>query len=294
MPAGTLAAVLAEVRTRLESAGFPTAALDARLLLTAAANISHEKLIAAPDMVVAPDVLQNLDAMTARRLRHEPVSRILGEREFYGRRFKVTPQVLDPRPDTELLVDIALEIARRQPSGVRIADPGTGSGAIIVTLMAELPGATGLASDKSAPALKVSKANAAVHGVDSRITFVEADWLGGVDGEFDIIVSNPPYIETGAIDSLAPEVTLHDPRPALDGGADGLDAYRSLLPQALPRLAPGGSLCLEVGAEQAMAVLGLAKALGFAEAADVAPVHQDLAGRDRVVVVSRRFHNATQ
>ncbi len=290
----TIADVLRDARQHFAQAQLATAGLDARLLVMAAAEVTHEQLIADPGREVSRGTLRSIEKMVARRLRREPVSRILGAREFYGRRFKLTPAVLDPRPDTELLVDVALDLAGRCRPSPRIADLGTGSGVLIITLMAELPGAVGVACDLSCEALDVARVNAQHHGVVDRISFIETDWLSGVDQPFDLIVSNPPYVEAGAIAALDPEVREFDPLLALVGGSDGLDSYRSLLPQALERLAPGGCLCLEVGAGQAGLIHKMALEYGFGDVDGISAVHQDLAGHDRVLVAFKpRFHNAT-
>lgn len=262
MQPDTAAAVLKAVTARLEAAGCVTARLDARLLLEAAAGLSHTDLIARPDTVIAAAQLERLERMLARRLTGEPVSRILGEREFYGRAFKLTRDVLDPRPDTETLVDAALPLLE-SIAHPRLLDIGTGSGAIIVTLLAELPGATGVATDLSPAALAVARHNAQVNGVAQRLQLVETAWARGVDGQFDLIVSNPPYIPLGGIAGLDREVREHDPHLALAGGTDGLDAYRAILPEAAGLLKPDGHLLLEFGAGQHDDVVRIARAHGF-------------------------------
>ena len=275
-----------EARRRLAEAGVETAALDARLIVQHELGISHEALIADPGLPVDQAGCDAIDASLARRLEHEPVSRIIGEREFFGRTFKVTPDVLDPRPDTETLIEHVLEIARLKAAPgeqLRIADIGTGSGAIITTLLAELESACGTAVDVSRAALDVARSNALAIGVVDRLEFVETSWLDGLSGPYDVIVSNPPYIEANTISSLPPEVARFDPVLALDGGVDGLMAYRAIIPQAFERLEPGGYLCLEIGAGQAKIVLDLLAECGFADGGPVPALRQDLAGHDRVV-----------
>jgi release factor glutamine methyltransferase len=278
------AAVLKAVTARLEAAGCATARLDARLLIEAAAGLSHTDLIARPDTAISAEQMERLDQMLARRLAGEPVSRILGEREFYGRAFKLTRDVLDPRPDTETLVDVALPLL----DGIahpRILDIGTGSGALIVTLLAELPDATGVATDLSPAALAVARHNAQVNGVAQRLQLVEAAWARGIDGPFDLIVSNPPYIPLDCIAGLDREVRQHDPHLALAGGSDGLDAYRAILPEAGALLKPDGHLVLEFGAGQHDDVVGIARAHGF----DLTGrgLVADLAGHVRCAVLAR-------
>lgn len=262
MQPDTAAAVLKAVTARLEAAGCVTARLDARLLLEAAAGLSHTDLVARADTVIAAAQMERLEQMLARRLTGEPVSRILGEREFYGRAFKLTRDVLDPRPDTETLVDAALPLLQ-SIAHPRLLDIGTGSGAIIVTLLAELPGATGVATDLSPAALAVARHNAQVNGVAQRLQLVETAWSRCVDGQFDLIVSNPPYIPLGGIAGLDREVREHDPHLALAGGTDGLDAYRAILPEAAGLLKPDGHLLLEFGAGQHDDVVRIARAHGF-------------------------------
>jgi len=247
--AETIAGLLAEARARLAAAGVDTAALDARLLLQEATGLDHAALIAAPEAVVADTAA--FHDMVQRRIAREPVSRILGQREFYGRGFLVTPAVLDPRADTETLIEAALPLMAKD---ARLLDLGTGSGIIAITLLAERPAATGLASDFSAAALAVARANARRHGVAGRLALIEADWFSGVTGVFDLIVSNPPYIPAGGIAGLQPEVLAHDPLAALDGGPDGLGPYRHIAAGAWPHLAPGGHVLVEIGAGQADAI----------------------------------------
>jgi len=275
-----------EMRRRLDEAGVETAALDARLIVQHELDLTHEVLIADPDRQVGQAEIDAINASVVRRLDHEPVSRIIGEREFFGRSFIVTPDVLDPRPDTETLIEQVLDIARletMQTGQLRIADIGTGSGAIIATLLAEVDYASGVAVDISAAALEVARLNAASLGLGQRLEFVQTSWLEGVTGRYDVIVSNPPYIETSTIKSLPPQVARFDPMLALDGGADGLTAYRMIAPQAFDCLETGGYLCLEVGAGQATMVLELIDECGFMDSGPVPALRHDLAGHARVV-----------
>lgn len=238
--------------------------------------------MAEPDLGVPRDVLARFSKFIERRCRFEPVSRILGTREFYGRSFRVTPEVLDPRADTETLIEAALGLAQGREA-LRILDLGTGSGAIAVTLLAELPRATAVASDLSAAALRVAKVNAEALGVAGRASFVQADWFAGIGGSFDFIVSNPPYIRLGEIAGLAPDVREFDPQMALDGGPDGLEAYRRIASGAGGQLAPQGRVVLEIGAGQENAVNNLFEAAGFSRESR----HFDLSGQARCLVFSR-------
>ncbi|MGI9463558.1 MAG: peptide chain release factor N(5)-glutamine methyltransferase, partial [Aestuariivirgaceae bacterium] len=217
-------------RRRLTAAGIETPALDARLIIQHALGMTHEALIASPDRLVDHQQSRHIDVLLARRERREPVSRITGEREFYGRPFLITPDVLDPRPDTETLIDQVVDIARtgfETERPLRLLELGTGSGAIVVTLLAELVSASATATDVSDLALSVARHNAQQLVGLERIDFVETSWFDGICGEYDVIASNPPYISTKAITQLAPEVADYDPLLALDGGRDGLGAYRA-------------------------------------------------------------------
>ncbi len=270
--------------------GLLTPELDARVLLLAVLPIDHATLIAEPDRPLAEDEARRLSVMTARRLSGEPVSRILGHREFYGRDFRITPDVLDPRPDTEVLVEAALEVIRqRDPSGagMLLLDAGSGSGAIIVTLLAELPRARGVALDVSASALAVTLENARVHGVRDRLHAVCGSWLDPFGTEvFDLIVSNPPYIPDADLKDLDREVVEHDPHLALAGGSDGLESYRALGRHAASVLREGGHLIVEVGIAQADVVRAIFTKMGLRSAGG-SGIYHDLAGVARVVVVQR-------
>lgn len=280
MPPDALDRLLAGATARLKQAGCDTPVLDARLLLQAAAGISREELILGPDRPLTPEQLAAFESFIARRVRSEPVSRILGAREFYGRVFKVTPDTLDPRPDTETLIEAALGV---MPSGARLLDLGTGTGAIAVTLLAERPDATGVATDLSAAALAVARENAARLGVAPRLTLLQGSWFGPVSGAFDIILSNPPYIPAADIADLSPDVRNFDPGLALSGGDDGLDPYRAIASATAAHLAGGGHVLVEIGAGQAEDVSAIFAAQGFAPAGR----HRDLGGHERCLVFSR-------
>lgn len=245
--------VVGKLTRTLRAAGIETPGLDARRLIAAACGCRSQDLIARPEQPVPPDVLRRLDEQVRRRCAGEPVSRILGCRDFYGRVFSVSPATLDPRPDSETVIEMALQLAAengRHKTPLRILDVGTGSGCLLVTLLAELPHATGLGTDIDAEALKVAAANAQRHGVAQRARFKKCDALRDVCEQFDLMVCNPPYIPSKTIKTLSPEVRVYDPAHALDGGADGLDAYRAILPD-LARVVPGGWAIFEVGAGQA-------------------------------------------
>lgn len=261
----SLATLLSAAKSALAEKGHPTPALDARLLLQQAAGVSHETLIADPQRPVSPEARARFLDFLDRRLAGEPVSRILGEREFYGRAFRITPATLDPRPDTETLIEAALGF---MPAGraCRIIDLGTGSGIIGVTLLAERPEALAVMTDISADALAVAEANARRHGVLARASFARGSWFAGAEGRFDLVLSNPPYIPQAILPTLAPEVRNFDPAGALVAGSDGLQAYREIARAAGPFLAPGGHLIVEIGEGQAFDIEGIFRAHGFAPA----------------------------
>lgn len=285
--ASTLGSLLATARRRLAAAGVDTAAIDARLLVAAATGASRLDLLAAADRPVATDAAARLDDWINRRIAGEPVGRILGSASFYGLDFALGPDTLEPRPDTETLVEVALGAVRsgRIPGvspdgdGLRLLDLGTGTGAIAVALLAKLARARGLATDLSPGALEVAKGNAARHGVDDRLDFALGDFFAAATDLFNLIVSNPPYIASDVITGLDREVRLHDPRLALDGGTDGLVAYRTILQGVREHLSSGGILAVEIGWDQSEAVGDLFAAAGLSEI----EVHSDLGGRDRVV-----------
>lgn len=273
MPPETIASLLLEGRRRLAECG--TAALDARLLLQHVLRLDHAALVAGDREPVSADAAHAYRALLARRGAGEPVSRILGVRNFFGRDFAVSPEVLDPRADTETLVEAALPLLGKS----RILDLGAGSGAIIVTLLAERPEATGVAVDLSPGALAVTADNARRHGVLPRLGLLEGSWFAPVEGRFDVIVSNPPYIPAGDIEGLDRDVRDFDPHLALAGGADGLDAYRTLAAGAARFLAPGGVVLLEIGAGQAASVTALFAGAGWKPDGQF----RDLGGHVRVV-----------
>jgi release factor glutamine methyltransferase len=277
--ATTRAAALVVARTALIEAGLDEAALDARLLTLAALGIRSIELVTEGERPIGADGAMALHRMLARRLAREPVARILGMGEFWGLPFRLSPGTLVPRPDTETAVNVALAALPDPERAYRILDLGTGSGVILVALLSERPGSWGIGLDRSAAALATARDNAALNGVDERAAFLCGDWAAALIGRFDLVVSNPPYIPAGHIPGLDPEVTRHDPMAALDGGPDGLDAYRAILREAGRLLAAGGKLVLEIGYDQADTVAALGIAAGFP-----APVlSRDLGGRPRVL-----------
>jgi release factor glutamine methyltransferase len=269
---------------RLAAAGIDSAALEARILTGEVLGLDLTGLIAQGLRRLNEDDAARLDAFAQRRLAGEPLARILGTKEFWGLPLKLSADTLVPRADTETVVEAALDVLRaegRIQAALRIADLGTGSGAILLALLTELPAATGVGTDLSAAALDTAKANAQGVGLTTRAQFLVSDYGDGLSGPFDLIVSNPPYIRSADIAMLTPEVRDHDPHLALDGGRDGLDAYRRIAPQAAGLLSSGGLLVLEIGQGQDCDVARLVAAAGFAvmEAARV-----DLAGIGRAIV----------
>lgn len=260
----TVGAALARMTRAFAEAGLDSAARDARILVQGLLGIDGTALLTKPDQPIGSAVGRIADAVR-RRLAHEPVSRILGVRSFYGREFIVTPDVLDPRPDTETVVELALEVVKSAglaEKALRIADIGTGSGVLIATLLAELPLASGVATDVSPAALAVARRNAERLGIVSRASFVATRGLDGCDEAFDLIVSNPPYIPSGEISGLEPEVRAYDPMLALDGGLDGLDVYRAIAKESA-NSGISTRLVVEVGAGQSIDIEEIFRASGW-------------------------------
>lgn len=255
----TLGGITRACQGTLAAVGVETPARDARLLVAAAIGLDAADFLARPDRCISEAERRSIEALIKRRCAREPVSRILGVREFFGRSFALSPATLDPRPDSETLIEAALEIVDEEGwrwCPIRILDVGTGSGCLLVTLLAELPLATGVGTDVSAAAIETANSNAVSCGVGERATFARHDALNGIEGPFDLVICNPPYVPSSDIASLAPEVRDYDPLAALDGGGDGLDIYRRIIPD-LRRLAASGWVVFEVGAGQADAVAKL-------------------------------------
>ncbi len=266
-------------RDRLKAAKVDSPVIDARLLVEAACAVSRLDIITDPYREVTQSQQAVLDGYLERRERREPVSRILGRKAFWKIMVGVTPHVLSPRPESEVIVDMVL---RAFPEGMAfdVLDLGIGSGAILLAILAERPAARGVGVDVSEDALATARENAANLDLDGRIALLRGDWTAGLsDGSFDVVVSNPPYIESHVIDTLDPEVREHDPRLALDGGPDGLSAYRTLAGEVLRVLKPGGPFFLEIGASQKESVEAMMKEAG----AEGVETLRDLSDRDRVV-----------
>ena len=283
----SLKAAVDRLTAAFRQSGSDTAALDARILVSAATSYAREYLIAEPDQRLTTEQISVLQGFMERRQNHEPVSRIIGTREFYGRLFEISPATLDPRPETETIVECVLEFTARNgltDTPLRILDVGTGSGILVLTLLAELPRATGVGTDISAPALRIAARNARNLALEARATFTCQRGLDEVTGPFDILVSNPPYIASEDIAGLVRDVRDYDPHSALDGGPDGLDVYRSLAPH-LSRVVPTGIAAFEVGANQADDVIELLTQAYPDHSAARIKVKKDLAGHTRCVAI---------
>lgn len=272
-----------EATARIKSAGIETPELDARLLIGAALGLDHTGLAKHANRKLISREALAIAGLIERRIAREPVARILGHKEFWGLSFELSPATLVPRPDTETVVSATLDHlrAKQNRSAVRIADIGTGSGAILLALLSEFPDATGIGTDISAGALTTAQSNARRLGLSDRAQFVQCDCASWLSGRFDAIVSNPPYIPTREVDNLEIDVRDHDPHLALDGGADGLSAYRAIAAQANELLIEGGALICEVGHDQAADVAAIMRVAGL----DVrSPPRRDLGGVERVVI----------
>lgn len=282
----TLGPLLRHVRRVLEAAGVAEAALDARLIVEHATGATRTDLLLSPGRAVRPEGARAAAAMLERRLAGEPVFRILGHREFHGLRLALSPGTLEPRPDTEALVDLALPHVRAlaaRHGACRILDLGTGTGAVALALLKEEPLATALATDISQDALATAAANADMTGMATRFRTVRSDWFEAVEGRFHLVVSNPPYIASNEVELLAREVREHDPRAALDGGPDGLDAYRAIAAGVERHLEADGMVAVEIGIGQAHAVEAIFARHGFR----LAERAEDLGGVLRVVAFGR-------
>jgi release factor glutamine methyltransferase len=274
----TQRAALKDTVKRLKDGNIDMPVLDARLLLQFALGVDWAALFTGPDRDLTNEEETHIESLVQRRLGREPISRIVGRRGFWKFDLAISPETLDPRPDTETLIMAVLKLADHA-APLSILDLGTGSGAILLALLNELPHAKGVGVDISSEAIATASANALELGLHTRSDFLTRDWADGVPGQFDIVVSNPPYIPAAQIATLAPEVKDYDPHAALNGGADGLDAYRSivaLLPQVLK---PGGLVAFEIGFGQAGAVEALLAGAGFGGFQR----YNDLGGIERVI-----------
>lgn len=279
----SLASLYRTARQRLAGAGIVSPELDVQLLVEWASGLSRLAAIADPDRTVTLEVSDRIDEAVGRRVAGEPVHRIIGAREFYGLSFRLSPETLEPRPDTETLVDIALPFLRERIDECGVADVldlGTGTGAIAVALLNELPKLRAVGADIATGALAAARDNAEAAGVSRRFAAIESDWFAAAGGRFDLIVSNPPYISSGDIANLRKEVRAYDPVRALDGGRDGLDAYRIIAAQSARHLAKDGVVIVEIGIGQKDDVVRLFDMAGFC----LEQTAQDLAGIERALM----------
>lgn len=288
--APTIGSALRALTAVLTRAGIEGAGNDVRRLMAAVLGVPGASVLSSPERALTSGQFETLRHHVERRARHEPVSRILGERDFYGRTFAISPATLDPRPDSETLIAAVLDIVREEGwrgKPLRILDVGTGTGCLLLTLLAELPHARGTGTDVSAAALDVAGANAHRLGLAQRAMWQQADAIEISLGRFDIFVANPPYVRTAEIAHLDPEVRNFDPHLALDGGADGLGLYRRLIP-GIPSVIPNGWAVLEVGHDQADAVMALLSSCIPGMDSTRLRIHRDVVGKRRCVAVKTR------
>lgn len=274
----TAAEAMLAAMARLRAAGVPDPARDARVLLAHAAKVDAARVTLIAPENIAPEIAERYDHLISLRAVRVPVAQLVGAREFYGRRFEISDAVLDPRPETETLVEAALSAPFE-----RVLDLGVGSGCILVTLLAEQPEATGLGVDINTQACLQASANAVLHGLAERADIIQSNWFGDVEGRFDLIVSNPPYIAASEMAQIAPEVRDHEPRQALTDEGDGLSAYRVIASEAQGYLAADGRVLVEMGWRQASDVRAIFAAQGWGDIATL----PDLSGRERVLCASK-------
>jgi release factor glutamine methyltransferase len=283
MSTETVEAWLTRAAGLLRGAGVDDPRFEARLLLAGAAGWGAEGTLAHRREALSDDLARRADAMLERRRQRQPASQILGTREFWGLEFEVTPEVLDPRADSETVVTAALEVIGNRAVPLRVLDMGTGTGCLLLALLSELPNARGLGVDVSPPALEIAQANSVRLEFSHRTKFAIGNWGEGLSESFDVIIANPPYIPTEEIAKLQPEVARWEPRVALDGGADGLDAYRKLAPEIARLLVNDGFAVVEIDSRQVAAVSALCQGAGLA----VRRCVRDLAGRERCLMIEK-------
>ena len=279
----TVGRAFREAERSLTAAGVPSARLDARILLGRALGVGQEAIVADPDRPIDPQARRDFGRLLARRVAREPISHILGGREFWGLDFEVTADTLDPRPDSETLVEAVLARVGPTDRPLRLLDFGAGTGCLLLALLSELPAARGVGVDRSAAALAVARLNASRHSLSHRAVFVAGRWGDSLAGEFDVVVANPPYVPTSDIATLSPEVNRFEPRLALDGGPDGLECFRELAPDIARLMAPDGFAVVEFGRDQSDSVAAISDGHGLRPLAIV----RDLAERPRCAVLTR-------
>lgn len=279
----TIGTVLTAATERLATAGIDEPRREARLILALALNTDPAVVLGYPEREVGDAARVRLDQLIARRALHEPFSRLKGRREFWSLDFAVSPDTLDPRPDSETLIEAALDYLPDRIAPLRLLDFGTGTGCLLLALLSELPNATGLGIDILPGAVETARRNADMLGLSARAQFRVGNWDQEITERVDVILANPPYISSNSISSLAPEVAAFEPRQALDGGPDGLDAYRILAPAAYRLLGPKGIACFEFGSGQGPAVAALCGESGL----KISELRRDLAGIERCIVAKR-------
>lgn len=279
----TVGAALAAAISALALAGIEAPRREARLLLAAVLGVDSGAIIGNPDRALSAIEHGQFSALVTRRAAHEPMARLLGYREFWSLNFALSPATLVPRPDSETVIEAVLATVGERSAPLRLLDFGTGSGCLLLALLSELPMASGIGVDLAPDAALTARRNASGLGLGARADFVAGDWATAIVGKFDVIVFNPPYIPSGTIALLAPEVAHHDPRRALDGGPDGLDCYRVLAPETARLLRKGGFAAFELGAGQAQPVLALMRDVGLT----IIAIRRDLAGIERCLVARR-------
>lgn len=284
----TLAAALEAAARRLRQAGVPEPRCEARLLIGHALGLGAEVVLGNPERAISDGEAARISALVSLRAERRPMAQVLGVREFWSLPFRVAAETLDPRPDSETVVEAALALVPDRDAPLRLLDLGTGTGCLLLALLSELPRARGVGVDVCAQACAVARANAIALGLEARSAFVVGEWGRNLIGAFDLIVANPPYVPDSEFDALEPEVSLFEPKRALSGGADGLVCYRAIAPDLARLLGPGASALLEVGAGQAPAVRAIAAGAGLAWLGS----RRDLAGRERCLVFRRAASQA--
>lgn len=269
---------------RLQQERIESASLDARILLEYVLGVSREQLLFSLDLPIMPEQYARLEALVEKRAKHQPIAQLIGRREFWGMNFVVSEATLDPRPDSETLIEYVLERVKNRADNLRILDLGTGTGCLLLSLLSELPAASGVGVDYCDNALLVARENAMALGFSSRAEFICSNWCEKVEGKFDIILSNPPYIPTKIIQTLEPEVSQFEPKMALDGGEDGFDCYRKIMKLLLGIMAQDGFAAFELGMGQRRGIEELAAENGL----EVAGVRNDLGGIARCIVLQHK------
>jgi release factor glutamine methyltransferase len=285
----TLGDAVAAAAVQLAAAGIESPRHEARLLVELAAELDAAAVLGYPERALGPSAQNRFAQLLARRVAREPYSRLLGRREFWSRDFALSPDTLDPRPDSETLVEAVLDHLPDRAAALRLLDLGTGTGCLLLALLSELPRAAGFGIDIVPGAVAVARANAASMGLKSRAFFAVGDWGAALAGGFDVVICNPPYIASAALAGLAPEVARFDPAAALDGGADGLAAYRAVAPQVTRLLRASGFACVELGTGQTHAAVEIFRRHGLV----IDGVRRDLAGVERCLLLEPCRHAGT-